>query len=115
MQFDELYPSRFLKSEDVEDGPVQFTIASIKPEQLNGERKVVCSFKDSDKQLVVNKTNGRALAKMYGNDTRNWLGKPVTLVATEVDFKGDLVPAIRIKVTPPKHQSATPVDDDHSF
>ncbi len=115
MHFDELYPSRFLKSDDFETGPMQFTIASIKPEQLNGERRVLCTFKDTDKQLVLNKTNARALARMYGNDTRNWLGKTVTLVATEVDFKGDLVPAVRIKVTPPKHQSAPSVDDDPAF
>jgi hypothetical protein len=114
MDFNEMFPSRFLKSSDVEDGPMQVTIASVKPEELGGERKVVATFSNSEKQLVLNKTNAKAIAKMYGNDTRSWLGKPITLVATQVDFRGDLVSAVRVKVIKAK-QEPPPVESPDDF
>ena len=115
MDFNEMFPSRFLKSSDVEDGPMQVMIASVKPEELGGERKVVATFSNSKKQLVLNKTNARAIAKMYGNDTRAWLGKPITLVAAECDYKGDLVSAIRVKVIKTAKQEPSPVESPDDF
>jgi len=74
------------------------TIASIKQTELGDEPKVVVTFSDSDKQFVLNKTNKNLIKKLYGSDYSKWIGRPITLIATEVDFRGDLVPAIRIKV-----------------
>ena len=59
------------------------------------------TFGSGEKSLIVNKTNGKAMAKLFGRDTADWIGKKITLVPTEVDFKGDLVDAIRIRTTPP--------------
>jgi hypothetical protein len=116
MDFNAMFPARFLKSGDLEDGPMQVTIASVKPEEINGERKVVANFSDSKKQMVINRTNARLIAKMYGNDTRNWLGKTITLVVTEVPFKDDLVSAIRVKVTKAStKQEPPPVESPDEF
>jgi hypothetical protein len=99
MDLDELYPSRYLRSTDL-NRPTQFTIGSVKRASLNGEPKVVVSFKDSDKEWIANKTNGRLIARMYGKETSNWIGKTITLYSADVEFKGELVPGIRVRTTP---------------
>ncbi len=101
MDFNELYPSKFLKACDL-TGPMPVKIASVTREAINGEQKVVMAFATGEKSLILNKTNGRAVSKLYGSDTKGWIGKEITLVATQVDFKGDLVDAIRIRTAPQK-------------
>lgn len=64
-----------------------------------------------EKALILNKTNGKAVAKLYGKDTRTWIGKPLTLVATEVDFRGDLVDAIRVRTAQPA-SAEVPFNDE---
>jgi hypothetical protein len=115
---DDLYPSRFLKSGDL-NGPMRLTIASIKQTELGNEPKVIITFSDNDKAFVLNKTNKNLIKKLYGSDYSKWIGRPITLVATEVDFKGDMVSAIRVKVTkaptkqePPPPESADEFNDE---
>ena len=48
--------------------------------------KWVCYFDGTDKGLVLNKTNLNTIARLYGDDTDLWIGKPITLFATEVQF-----------------------------
>jgi hypothetical protein len=51
--------------------------------------------------LICNKTNARSISKALGNtETRNWIGKDIILVPTEVDFRGEMVDAIRIRPAP---------------
>jgi len=105
MKMSEMYPSRFLKAEDfAEDERKTFTIKSVDLEELGQgkkETKPVVSFRDSEKGLVLNKTNGAVVAEMYGDDTDEWTGKKITLITLEVDSFGDVVRAIRISKTKP--------------
>jgi hypothetical protein len=101
MNFDDLYPSKFLRASDLAGAPLSVTVGSITRESVGGEQKVIMTFAIGEKSLIVNKTNGKAMAKLFGRDTAEWIGKKITLVPTEVDFKGDLVDAIRIRTTPP--------------
>lgn len=102
MLIDQLYPSRFLRSADLNGKPMQVAISDIKREDVGGEMKVIISFTDGTKQLILNKTNARAIAKALGAETKGWIGKEITLVPTQVDFRGDLVDAIRVRATPAK-------------
>jgi hypothetical protein len=113
------YPSKFLRCADLNGRPMRVTIAGIKREDLGDGPKVVLSFADGEKQLILNKTNARAIAQLYGDETRGWSGKEITLIPTQVDFKGDLVDAIRVRcLTPQQPQTSTveepPFDDDLS-
>ena len=119
MHIDALYPSRFLRCVDLNGRPMRVTIAGIKREDLGDGHKVVLSFADGEKQLVLNKTNARAIARLYGDETRGWSGKEITLIPAKVDFKGDLVDAIRVRAARPQQpQTSTveepPFDDDLS-
>ena len=103
MKLTEMFPSNLLKAADVSDagGEMPLTIARIEMKEFdtdNGgkERKPIIFFAN-DKQMVCNKTNGTALAEMFGNETDEWLGKSITLIVQNVDFAGKSTPAIRIK------------------
>lgn len=49
------------------------------------------------KGLVLNATNGKAIAAMYGNDTDAWIGKKITIYPTTTQFGSDTVPCIRVR------------------
>jgi hypothetical protein len=106
MDFDMLYPARFLKA--VEFGGKDWTlrIARVELEDLgegsDKKPKAVVSFSNAKKQWVMNRTNGSALKAMFGRDTNDWLGKRVTLYPAEVTdpFTGELILAIRVRGSP---------------
>jgi hypothetical protein len=72
MHIDSLYPSRFLRCADLNGRPMRVTIEALKKEDIGGESKVVLSFTNGTKSLILNKTNGRAIAKLHGDETRGW-------------------------------------------
>ena len=105
MNFDEMFPSRFLKASDL-NGPTRLKIEAIRREEIGDESKYVVTFVGHEKALVLNKTNAKTIAKMYGRDTDNWIGRWITLIATQVDFRGEMVDAVRVKFEPPKPRLA---------
>lgn len=103
MKLNEMFPSNLLKAQDVTDagGEMPLTIESVELKEFDGdngakERKPIIHFKEG-KQMVCNKTNGNAIAELYGDDTDGWLGKELILVVRDVDFQGKSTPAIRVK------------------
>ena len=123
MHIDSLYPSRFLRCADLNGRPMRVTIEALKKEDIGGESKVVLSFTNGTKSLILNKTNARAIAKLHGDETRGWNGKNVVLVPAQVDFRGDIVDAIRVRgvatprsalVNEPPPADEPPFDDDLS-
>jgi hypothetical protein len=57
------------------------------------------------RMLGLNRTNIKTIAKLYGDDTDGWIGKRITLYATEVDNRGEMVMGIRIRLRPPTDQT----------
>lgn len=107
-KMNEMFPSKWLRSADCEDGDLTLTIAGIKQERIGqgsqADEKWVLVFKEDDRGLVLNKTNSNTICKLYGDDTDDWVGKQIMLYATEVQFQGDMVEAIRIRSKPPRAQ-----------
>ena len=97
MNFDQLYPSKFLRASDLGGAPLTVTIGGITRENVGGEPKAIITFASGEKPFIANKTNGNTLCKLFGKETANWIGKQIVLVPTEVDFRGDMVEAIRIR------------------
>lgn len=121
MKMSKAFPSTYLKSSDL-DGDVVLTISSVEMEELgqgrNKEEKPVVYFEEHDKGCVLNKTNAAVLAGAYGDDTDDWIGERITLFEKEVEYAGDLVTGIRMKL-PSRKKPATnekarkkPADDD---
>lgn len=59
--------------------------------------KPIVYFTGFNKGLVLNKTNNKKLIEILGTETDNWNGKKVRLYTIVVPYKGEEVPAIRIK------------------
>lgn len=87
VDWDELYPGRFIKACDFKGKKPTLEISAVKLEELIGDKgpqiKGVVSFKGKDKQWALNKTNGICLKEMFGKKVQEWVGKRVTLFATE--------------------------------
>jgi len=61
----------------------------VKIDELVGDKgpqiKGVISFKETDKQWALNKTNGICLKELFGRKVQEWVGKRVTLFAAMWD------------------------------
>lgn len=83
VDFDQLYPARFLKAGELLGKKVTLTINSVDLEELEGDTgkkiKGIISFKETSKQLALNKTNGICLRAMFGRKVPDWEGHRVTL------------------------------------
>jgi len=114
MRIDELYPSRFFRHADLDGKPMRVTISGVTREDVFGESKVILSFADG-KELILNKTNARPIAKILGDETSAWDGRDIMLVPAQVPFKGDIVDAIRVRAAPARKaigNKQTPFDGD---
>jgi hypothetical protein len=84
VDWDQLYPGRFIKTGDLLGKNVTLKIASIDLDELEGETgkkiKGVVSFERTEKQLALNKTNGICLKEMFGRKVQDWVGKRITLM-----------------------------------
>jgi hypothetical protein len=107
MNINEAFPSKYLKAADLQDREVAVVIGRVEMETIGTDRRMLLYFNGKDKALVCNKTNATSIAKGYGQDTDNWVGKPIVLFPAHVDFKGESVEAIRIKIKP-RTQAAAP-------
>src|SRR5262249_24191143 len=68
---------------------------------LEQAEKFVLQFRELKKPFVLNKTNGKVLAKLFGTDEMDqWSGRRVSLyVKDDVEFQGEVVSAIRVRPT----------------
>lgn len=84
VDWDELYPGRFIKAADLKGKNVTLTIASVDLEELEGDKgkqvKGIVGFDKTEKHLALNKTNGICLKEMFGKKVQGWVGKRVTLM-----------------------------------
>jgi len=94
----DVFPSKYLKAEDLESD-LNLTVKNVVFEDLaSGETKPVAHFDELDKGMIINKTNWSMIEKITGEkDSDNWKGKKVCLTVMDVEFKGDIVSAIRVK------------------
>jgi hypothetical protein len=99
--FDQLYPGRFLKAGELLGKKVTVTIRDVDLEGLVGDdgkekQKAIVGLKETDKSLVLCKTNGICLREMFGTELSGWVGKRVTIFPDV--WNGE--PAIRIWGSP---------------
>lgn len=93
----DVYYGEYLKAEDVKkDMPVK--IRDVEIEKIDNEEKLVVEFYGVNKRLVLNKTNKDRIKKITGtSETDNWKMQDIVLTVETVQYKGGLVPALRVK------------------
>jgi hypothetical protein len=103
MKAGDVFPSKYLKSEDLSEKDMTLTVKDIKLEEIeqSGGKKVnkaVAYFLETEKALIINKTNWNKIVKETGQeDSDGWIGKQIVLTIIETDFKGEMVSAIRVR------------------
>ena len=106
-----MFDREYIGAWDLENKDVTVTIARVEAKELVGSKgvkakKPIVYFEGTAKGLACNKTNGKTIAGMYGNDTAHWIGKRVTLYATTTSMGSDTVECIRVRPGIPPDTSA---------
>lgn len=61
------------------------------------EECTVAHLKGGVKPFILNATNSKSIAKLYGPYIEDWAGKPITLFASTARLAGDTVECLRIR------------------
>ena len=97
--------SRYFKAADVQ-APKKLRIKDVTEEEIGAgqdkERKLVVWFTNDPRGLVLNKTNNRTLRGAFGDDCAGWKGKIIVVYPTTDEFRGRMVPVLRVRIPPPK-------------
>lgn len=78
------------------------TIDYVQREQVTGtggkkEECTVAHLRDGVKPFILNVTNSKSIAKLYGPFIEDWAGKQITLFASTAKLAGDTVECLRIR------------------
>lgn len=104
----EMFPGRFLRAADLKN-PAKVAVREVKQESMFSKwenqkvEKWVAYFRsvngrDLDKGLVLNITNGKAIADVAGSrESQDWIGAVVELYPTTVNVAGSQKRAIRVR------------------
>lgn len=114
MKMNDAYPSNYLKADvDVpEVGNLTMTIDRVEMvtfgQGKDAQEKPVVYFRETEKGLVLNKTNWRLIAQALGDDdTDTWEGKKIALYSADVQFGQDMMRGIRVSSRAPKIATRT--------
>ena len=101
-----MYDRDYIGAWDLQGRDVVVTIARVEAKELVSQgnrknKKPVVYFDGTEKGLALNKTNGKAIAGMYGTKTEDWIGRKITIYATRTQMGGEEVDCVRVRPTPP--------------
>lgn len=105
-----MFDRDYLGHWDLEGRDVTVTIREVKAGTLTSQgnrksKKPIVYFQGKEKGLALNKTNGKIVAQLYGNDTEQWAGQRITLYATKTQFGSETVDCIRVRPHVPRDKS----------
>lgn len=97
MKASEIYPSKYLKTDDLQGKSWVLTVKAVEMEDSFGEDKPVLYFDETDKKFTVQPSNWRILVSELAEDeTDNWIGASVTLSPVRRKIAGELKNVIDI-------------------
>ena len=127
MKGSDIFPSKYLKADDLQNRDVPVVISNVEMENLGDDNKLILHFKGKEKGMVCNRTHFDRIAFLYGDETDDWANRPITLTTEFTQFQGKTMKALRVKppsgALAPKiemravHQSENPADlnDEEPF
>lgn len=94
--------SEWLRAYDLQGKDYTVTIDKVVAGEVTGDKgrktkKPVAFFKGAKKPLALNSTNCKTIARMFGNNTDDWIGKQVTLFVSMTSKDGEELECIRIR------------------
>lgn len=95
-----------LKAADIGDQMLTYTIASVDLKKFDkGDQKLILSFHEIDKTMVLNKTNSDFLSDLFTPDTDMWFGKQVMLFTIPTEYQGNKTMGLRLRSPAPAAQN----------
>ena len=113
------FPSRYLQTSDLDNGPIMATIAKVRPENVgsgeDAELKLTVQFAEPDlKALVLNLTRAEAIAELAGSeDTDRWPGTRIQIARGTTRYQGKKVGCLVVRA--PDAAADTDADDVVGF
>lgn len=108
-----MYDRLYVAAWELNNKDVTVTISKVVGGDLIAEggrksKRPIIHFVGKDKAMVINRTNGRTIAAMYGVKTEEWVGKRITLYVsmTRNPDGGGQIECIRVRPTPPQGKTA---------
>jgi hypothetical protein len=102
MKRSDVFPSKWLNPSDLA-GDMVVQIRGVKQEEVgrDNELKPVIYFEGTLKPMILNVTNWKSLASLFGEESDNWGSKQITLyVKSDIEAFGEIVSGIRIRTNP---------------
>lgn len=107
-----MYDREHIGAWDLEGRDVVVTIDRVIPGEIVGnggrkDKKPILHFIGAKKTMIVNRTNGKTIATLYGPKVEEWKGKRITLYSAmtrALDGSGD-VECIRVRPKIPSKPS----------
>lgn len=113
MKMNDVFPSKFVKADDLKGKQVLCVISHVTVEKIGDDTKPVIYFQGKEKGLVCNKTNFGRIAYVYGDESDEWTGKEIVLYPEMTDFQGKPMWAIRVKPPLPREPAPAPAPTEN--
>ena len=80
--------------------PRPFVIQSVTPQEVDEGKppKPVVMFMGESRGLPLNKTNMGFLITAFGSESDAWIGRTIELFTTPVNFQGQIVSGVRMRL-----------------
>ena len=117
MKLDEIFHGDSLKAADLKGKDVALTISGWAMKELDEGNKPEIRFAETERTLILNKTNAFAIAEELGkDDLEDWKGATVVLYPTKTEYAGKRVDCIRIRTAElPKVAGPAGASDETPF
>ena len=107
VDYNTAFPSKYIKAAELQKRAHTLTIESVGFEKVGQDQRLVIYFVGKQKGLPINKTNGDAIAYIYGNETNNWHNKLIEIYPTlGQNPAGQTVEVIRVRMPADQTPSA---------
>ena len=98
----DIYSGASLGHADLKGQPHKLTITGVSTKKFSEDdgyerEKIVLSFKETQKTLILNKINATTIAAKYDGDFDRWVGGEITVKPAKAEMKGKLVDCIRVE------------------
>jgi hypothetical protein len=104
-----MFDSKYIGAWDLVGRDVVVTISKVQGTTIVGEggktdKKPMVWFEGKEKSMVFNKTNCAIVSGMYGRDTKDWVGKRITIYPTQTQVGKETKDCIRVRPVPPRDE-----------
>ncbi len=113
MKLSDMYPSKYVKGEDLQGKPWTITITRVAAENMRPNpqspevQKWVLYTAEGKKGIVLSRTLATQIARSLGSDdTDNWIGQRVTIYPEAMTVAGAARVAIRARAAQPQATGA---------